>query len=167
METDDIGKKIIEMNRGKHAHGGSVHQVLAHSYFVYFILFLVGVYLDFLFQLKIFDSSVVASAGLIILVLATGLIFWAQSTSRRLRQDSVITKENFCRGPYCYTRTPTHWGLFLLILGFGLIANAVFIILSTIVSFTVAKIAFIGEQERILAERYGTPYLEYKKSVRF
>jgi protein-S-isoprenylcysteine O-methyltransferase Ste14 len=166
METGDIGKKIIEMNHGRHAHGGSVHQVLAHSYFVYFVLFLVGVYLDFLFQLKIFDSSVVAPAGLIILVLATGLIFWAQNTSRSLPKEN-ITKENFCRGPYCYTRTPTHWGLFLLILGFGLIANAAFIVLSTIISFIIAKISFIGEEERILAERYGAPYLEYKKLVRF
>ena len=77
-----------------------------------------------------------------------------------------VTKENFCKGPYCYARHPTHWGLFFLILGFGIILNALFVILCTLISFIVTKFVFIEKQEKILAEKYGAPYLEYKKSVK-
>ncbi|MFN4181420.1 MAG: methyltransferase, partial [Candidatus Paceibacteria bacterium] len=78
-----------------------------------------------------------------------------------------ITKEHFYKGPYRYTRTPTHWGLFLLVLGFGLMINAFFITLLTIISFMVTKLVFIKDQENILEQRYGDAYRAYKNKVRF
>ena len=77
-----------------------------------------------------------------------------------------MTKETFCQGPYCYTRTPTHWGLFFLVLGFGILVNAFFVVVTTIVSFIVSKFIFLRRGEAILAKKYGTPYLEYKKQVK-
>jgi protein-S-isoprenylcysteine O-methyltransferase Ste14 len=144
----------------------NIHKVLAHSYTVFFLLFLVGVSLDMIFRLKIFSSPAMAPLGSIIIIFATVLIFWAQMTSRNLKKEN-LTRESFCKGPYCYTRSPTHWGLFLLILGFGIITNALFVILSSIISFIVTKLIFLKKEEEILAEKYGAPYLEYKKSVRF
>ena len=35
-----------------------VHKILAHSYTLYFFLFLVGVYLDFIFPFEIFTNSI-------------------------------------------------------------------------------------------------------------
>ncbi|KKP64099.1 MAG: hypothetical protein UR62_C0020G0001, partial [Candidatus Nomurabacteria bacterium GW2011_GWF2_35_12] len=67
---------------------------------------------------------------------------------------------------YCYTRSPTHFGLFLLMLGFGIITNALFIIIFSVISFIITKFVFIRKEEKILAEKYGIPYLEYKKSVK-
>lgn len=104
--------------------------------------------------------------GFVFLGLSTLLIFWAQSTSRKL-DEKDLTKESFCKGPYCYTRTPTHWGLFLLVLSFGVILNAFFVVLFTIVSFILTRFVFIKEQEKLLESKYGTPYLEYKKTVKF
>ncbi len=146
-------------------HKNKVHKILVHSYLVYFSLFLLGVALDIVFKLKIFESSVMLPAGFSILILATILIFWAQKTSRSLDKEN-ITKETFCKGPYCYTRNPTHWGLFFLMLGFGVIANAFFVILFTLLSFVVTRYVFLRKEERILAEKYGAPYLEYKESVK-
>lgn len=148
----------------KHKH--SVHKVLAHSYATYFLFFLVGVYLDLVFKLKIFTDSIMAPLGTVLLVLAAFLILWAQKTSRNLKKDG-ISKETFCRGPYCYTRSPTHWGLFFLMLGFGIMANAVFVILFTVLAFFITKFIFLNKEEAILAEKYGFPYLEYKKLVKF
>ena len=142
-----------------------VHKILAHSYTMYFILFLVGVFLDLFFQFKIFTNPSIIVFGILLLITATLLILWAQRTSRNLDIKNV-NKETFCKGPYCYTRSPTHWGLFFLILGFGIIANAFFVILFTIISFFIAKFVFLNKQEAALAEKYGTPYLEYKKSVK-
>ena len=142
-----------------------VHRILAHSYSVYFLLFLIGVLLDIVFQFKIFESNILVPTGAALLIFATLLILWAQRTSRDLK-ISNLSKETFCRGPYCYTRSPTHWGLFLLMLGFGIIANAFFVVLFTIIAFFLTRFTFLKKEEQALAETYGSPYLEYKKSVK-
>lgn len=148
-------------NKPKH----NVHKVLAHSYSMYFVFFLVGVTLDLIFRSQVFTGSAIISVGIVLLIFGSLLILWAQQTSRNLKKEN-ITKETFCRGPYCYTRSPTHWGLFFLILGFGIITNAVFVILSVLVAFLITRFVFLDKQEKILAEKYGTHYLEYKKIVK-
>lgn len=151
-----------------------MHKVLAHSYLIYFVLFLAGVCLDIIFSArggsafggKIYTSPIWTSLGILFLTLGTLLTIWAQRTSHNLKKD-IINRETFCRGPYCYTRSPTHWGLFFLMLGFGIIANAPFVIFSAFISFVIAKFIFLNKQEEILALKYGNPYLEYKKLVKF
>ena len=160
----------------------NVHKVLAHSYTVYFILFLTGVYLDLVFSTrggflsdlwrgsiagKIFTNPIMVSVGVALIIFASILIFWAQKTGRELRKVKEVKTEHFCRGPYCYSRIPTQWGLFFLILGFGIIANAFFVVLFTVISFFIFKFVFLGKHDRILIEKYGTAYLDYKKSVKF
>ncbi|MBI3305511.1 isoprenylcysteine carboxylmethyltransferase family protein [Candidatus Nomurabacteria bacterium] len=142
-----------------------VHSVLAHSYSLYFLLFLIGVCLDLIFGYQIFADSIMLPVGVILLAFGSILSFWAQLSSRKLDKNN-LSKEAFTRGPYSYSRHPTHWGLFFLVLGFGIMVNATFIILSTLISFTVSKLFFIKKQEDILAEKYGDPYLQYKKSVK-
>ncbi len=144
----------------------NVHSVLAHSHIAYFISFLLGLFFHFLFPFKIYQHNFFLFLGLFFLIFASFLILWAAITSRKLNKVD-ITKETFSKGPYCYTRMPTHFGLFFLILGFGFIVNSFFIILFTLISFIVNKIFFINKQEILLLKKYGTPYLEYKKSVRF
>jgi protein-S-isoprenylcysteine O-methyltransferase Ste14 len=143
----------------------NVHKVLAHSYATYFVLFLVGVTLDLVFRFQIFNSSVMVPTGVSVLIFATLLIFWAQTTSRNLKKEN-ITKETFCKGPYCYSRSPTHWGLFFLMLGFGIIVNAIFVVLTTLISFLISRYIFLSKEEAILEEKYGMPYLDYKRDVR-
>ena len=143
-----------------------VHRVLAQSYIIYFILFLFGVYLDLIFHFKLFTNPIIVVLGIPLLAFGTFLIFWAQKTSNSLHKKA-ISKENFCRGPYCYTRSPTHWGLFFLVIGFGIVINAVFVVLFTLVAFMVTRLIFLDKQEKILEEKYGTHYAEYKKLVKF
>ena len=147
-------------------HKKHVHRVLAHSYIVYFIFFLIGVWLDLVFHFKIFTDSIMVILGTILLILGTVLIFWAQRISRDLH-NGEINKQAFYRGPYRYTRSPTHFGLFLLILGFGIISNAVFVILSTLLAFLVTRFVFLDKHEKMLEEKYGEHYTEYKKLVKF
>lgn len=155
----------MESNK-QHFQKTSVHKILAHSYAMHFILFLIGVSLDIVFKFKIFTSPIMAPIGVILLILGSVLILWAQYTSHNLNTENV-TKETFCHGPYCYTRTPTNFGIFFIMLGFGMIANAFFVILSSLISFVVAKFIFLEKEEKALAAKYGAPYLEYKQSVKF
>jgi len=159
METENSTKN-------NNPHKNKVHRILAHSYLVQFVLFLIGIYLDFVFKLKIPTDPMMVPAGIVILVFGSLLIFWAQKTSRDLKTEN-LSKETFYHGPYCYTRSPTHWGLFFLMFGFGIMINVPFVILFAVISFIIAKLIFLDQEEKILAEKYGTPYLEYKKMVRF
>lgn len=143
-----------------------VHRVLAHSYVVYLVLFLVGICLDFVFKVKILGDAIILPLGFFFLILASVLILWAQKTGRDLRKYSEVKKENFHRGPYHYTRTPTQWGLLFLMLGFGIIANAFFVIVSTVISFLISRFFFISRHDKILIEKYGSAYAEYKKLVK-
>jgi protein-S-isoprenylcysteine O-methyltransferase Ste14 len=156
--TEQLGSKNIHKNK--------IHGILAHSYILYFIFFLFGILLDFIFPVKIFGNYIISIIGTIFLILGTILIIWAQKSSHRLKKEN-INKETFYQGPYRYTRSPTHLGLLLLTVGFGIIANTLFIVISSIISFIVTKFIFIKAQEKVLAEKYGTPYLEYKESVKF
>ena len=167
MEFQDKGQNKKGSSVHAHKSKRTVHHVLAHSYSFYFLFFLLGVFLNLFFPIRIFNNSIMVPVGVLLLIMASLLILWAQKTSRDFRKEENINKETFCRGPYCYTRSPTHWGLFLLMLGFGVVINAVFIILFTIISFIVTKLVFLKKEESILADKYGTPYLEYKKSVKF
>jgi len=143
-----------------------VHHVLAHSYLLFFIFLLISITLDLRFPLKLFPSASFLPIGIVLLILSSALIFWAQHTSRKLESGSLTT-ESFCRGPYRYSRSPTHWGLFLLMFGFGVVVNAAFVVFFTVISFLVTKFFFIREEEKILAQKYGASYLEYQKKVRF
>lgn len=162
MEKEQKEGDILSLNINKN----KIHLILAHSYTVYFILFLVGIFLDFIFKIKILNASFIPSLGVLFIALATILIVWAQRTSRNLKKDN-LTKNNFLKGPYSITRSPTHWGLFFLMLGFGFISNAIFIVLTTIISFFISKFIYLKKEESILEKKYGEPYKEYKKIVKF
>lgn len=150
----------------KDSPGKSVHLILAYSYLFYFTALLFGILFDFLFPRKLFTESVMTPIGFIFLILASFLIIWAQMSSRNFN-DNDLTKDAFRNGPYSFVRMPTHLGLFLLILGFGMVVNATFVILFSILSFLAAKLFFVRKEESILENQYGNQYLEYKKSVRF
>ncbi|OGI64521.1 hypothetical protein A3H53_00625 [Candidatus Nomurabacteria bacterium RIFCSPLOWO2_02_FULL_40_10] len=143
-----------------------VRRALAHSHAIYFILFLTGVVLDIVFRFEIFTNSSFAPIGLGLLVFGTSLILWAEKTPHGSK-GQIISKEHFFVGPYRYTRNPTHFGLFLLVMGFGFIANAFFVVLTTLISFCLEKFIFQDKAEKMLVEKYGASYLEYKKTVRF
>ena len=69
-------------------------------------------------------------------------------------------------GPYRYTSIPNHWAIFLLILGFGIMANAVFMMIITTLAFFITLPFFLKMQETVLADKYGPIYSEYRKIVK-
>ena len=144
----------------------SVHHILAHSYSFYFLLFLVSLFLDLAFPIRIWNGDAYNVFGFVFLFFATVIIIWAQKTSRGLSKIPEVKLEHFCRGPYCYTRSPTHWGLFFLLLGFGIIANAFFVVMATLIAMVVAKMVFLRKEERLMVQKYDA-YAEYKKKVKF
>jgi protein-S-isoprenylcysteine O-methyltransferase Ste14 len=161
MEVGQEKNNTVKSSNHKYV----IHSTLAHSYTFYFAFFLLGVLMDLIFKIRIFETSVMLPGGFILLILGTVIILWAQLSYVNL-DGKEITKEHFCKGPYCYTRTPTHWGIFLLMLGFGFIVNGLFIILSTVISHLLAKVTFVKRYETAMLRHFGAPYEEYKKSMK-
>lgn len=143
-----------------------VHHILAHSYTFFFSFLILGIVLDIVFKYRIITSPYITYIGFVFLILSTVLIYWAQRTSSNLKVENM-TSETFCKGPYCYTRVPTHLGLFFMAFGLGLILNATFVVITSIVSFVINKYVFLEEEEKVLEKKYGVPYIEYKKKIKF
>lgn len=161
MQTYSVVHDSIDDNYIAH----NVHRILARSYTVYFLFFLCGILLDLFFKIEIFSNPDFSVFGFVFFFLASILILWAQNTSRNIPREN-ITKDTFCRGPYCYTRSPTHWGLFILMFSFGIITNSLFVTLFTVFAFIITRLVHLKKEELMLKVRYGAPYEEYQKSVR-
>ncbi len=146
---------------------GMVHYILSHSYIVFFMAVIVGVILDIIFPIDIFRGQLYQYVGLVMILLGTCLIYWAQSTASHTKKEMEEKGErDFARGPYKYSRNPTHIGLTIMILGLGFLLNSLFSVVLIIIASLLTKAIFLKEEESLLEEKYGQIYRDYKKKVR-
>ena len=143
-----------------------VHSVLAHSYLMYFLAALVGLALTMLWPVTVLPAPVATVIGVGFLIIAPLIILWAQRASAPRYHQKLTTTEDFKKGPYAFLRAPTHFGLDLLVVGFGFLINSLFVIVLSILSYVITRLFFVRKQERLLAEKYGQQYHDYKKTVR-
>ena len=146
----------------------TVHHVLIHSYSIFFISLILGLLVDLLYPLRIIPKAVSLQLGIALLVLAPTLIFWAQYTSSNLRvKKEQVLHVDFKKGPYRFTRNPTHVGLGFLIIGFGVLINSISIIIFTLIAVIISSNVFLKKQEKMLEESYGEEYRKYKNTLKF
>lgn len=145
-----------------------VHFILLHSYFIFLFAVILGVLFDFTLKEKIFSNPIYQYAGFFMLIISSIIIYWAQESSSNYKEK--IKKNNsrshFEYGPYKYLRSPTHFGLFIMTLGFGLIINSLFSVIFTFVAYAISKFFFLKREEKILEGKYGQIYTDYKKKVK-
>jgi protein-S-isoprenylcysteine O-methyltransferase Ste14 len=48
-----------------------------------------------------------------------------------------------------------------------MLVNSFFVVLFALIAFFVSRLFFIKKEEQLLEKKYGAPYLEYKKTVKF
>ncbi len=153
--------------------GRLVHEFLAHSYLIYLAAVVVGFGMDLIWPVT-FSAPYLQPLGFGFIVLGTVLSVWAQASSEKgghiryaKKEAEELRHDHFSFGPYRFSRTPTQYGLFLMTLGLALLFGAFFMVCTTLIAFLLGKFVFIKKEERHLAKKYGAPYLEYKKKVRF
>lgn len=147
---------------------GMVHIILSHSYTVFLMAVVFGLVLDVFIPIYIFNAHIYQYIGIIFIVLGSLLIYWAQSTTSFTKKEEVQNSNaprDFARGPYKYSRNPTHIGLSIMTLGLGLLLNSVFSVVLTVIASLITKFIFVKKEETILQERYGQSYSDYKKKV--
>ena len=96
------------------------------------------------------------------------IIYWAQATSSNYKKRIIKdeTRSPFGLGPYRFLRSPTHFGLFILTFGFGLVINSLYSVIFTIIAYFITKLFFLKKEEKILEKKYGQVYIDYKKKVK-
>jgi protein-S-isoprenylcysteine O-methyltransferase Ste14 len=146
---------------------GMVHLILSHSYAVFFLMVILGVTVDIFVPIAIFNTRTYQYAGFTMILLGSWLIYWAQSTSRTPKEDfnKPRTEKDFEKGPYKYSRNPTHIGLTVMTLGFALLINSLFSVIFLVIASLITKFIFLREEEAFLEKKYGQVYTDYKKKV--
>jgi len=136
---------------------------------VFFVGLVVGSLGELYFPVH-FPNSGLKFIGTLFLFIGPLLILWAQKTSsktRKLRYEAESVIDTFAHGPYAFTRSPTHYGIGIMFLGYSFIVGSVWLVLTTLLAFVVAKVFLLKKEEKILVEKYGEGYRDYKKKVKF
>lgn len=145
---------------------GRLYKILSNSYIFYFATFVVGIVFDLIFPVHFLDNSYAVFIGSFFIICSSFFIFWIKRSAKKSNKK-IETKEDFMRGPYKYTSIPNHWAIFILILSFGVMVNAFFMVVFTTFCFVITLSYFLKMQEVVLAEKYGSIYTEYRKIVKF
>lgn len=143
---------------------GRLYKILSNSYIFYFVIFFVGTLFDLIFPRHFLDNFYATFIGFFFIICSSVFIFWIKRSTKQKKK--IETKEDFMRGPYKYTSIPNHWAIFILILGFGVMANAFFMVIFSSICFVITLPYFLKMQEVVLVEKYGSIYTEYRKIVK-
>jgi len=129
-----------------------VHVVLGHSYLFYFLALMIGLLADVFIKIRIGGSSNML-IGFILILLGTSLIYIAQNTSRKAhhrKNDFGYTR--FLNGPYKFTRSPTHLGLAITMVGLSFVLQSFSLLFCSFLAFLFTRYIFIRKEEKILTE---------------
>ncbi len=149
-----------------------IHGVLVYAYSMYLLALILGLMINFIYPSTVLSGDH-SMAGMLLLVLGTLLIFWAQYTSgsthkvREEKKDIEDITHHFKKGPYAFTRSPTYIGLGLVVAGFGLTMNSGAVFILSVAAYLVCRYVFTRKEEQILEAKYGESYRKYKKAVWF
>lgn len=158
----------IKNKESSSSNGSVIHQILLHSYSVFLFAVILGVLFDIVFHFNLFSNKIFQYIGILFIVIGSLVVYWAQYTSANYNEEKALLKNKsyFNRGPYKYLRTPTHSGLFIMTLGLAILINSLFSVVFTILAHIITKIFFVRKQEKILENKYGDVYGDYKKKVK-
>lgn len=136
----------------------SIHVALAHSYLVYFIFSLLGLFADTLVS---FESALPYGQWIALACFAIGpiVIWWAQNTSA-VKSDTPY----FERGPYRFVRNPTQIGILILVSGYTAVSGSIIFLLATLIGYLISN-SFFKKYELLLHREYGEQYKQYKDTV--
>lgn len=169
--SGSIIAKQMDTTKRQQNPGLNVHAVLAKGYFVYLVAIVVAFGADYIYPIH-FSFPLFVPFGFFLIIAGTLVVYWAQRASgksshyRNVPAEKVC-RDHFCVGPYVFTRSPTQYGLFIMALGLAVMYGSVYMIITTVIAILIGKFIIIPIEEKHLTQKYGEPYLEYKKQVKF
>jgi protein-S-isoprenylcysteine O-methyltransferase Ste14 len=110
---------------------------------------------------EIIGIFLMAGGGLLALLCASLFVVRGKGTAAPFDAP----REFVAIGPYRYVRNPMYIGGWLVLIGFGMLERSISILLFSLVWLLLAHLFVLFGEERGLERRFGSSYLEYKKSV--
>lgn len=147
---------------------GMIHTIISSSYITFLLAIVLGIIFDHIIPWKIFNNHIFQYFGFALILLGPMLTYWAQKSSD-IAKKNVVKKGlpiSFEYGPYRYTRNPSYLGVFIMIIGFGLILNSTFSIIFGIIAYLIIRLFLLKKEEKLLGDKYGQVYLDYKKKIK-
>ena len=137
---------------------------------VFFGALLIGVVLNALRPLPMFNSSQIGDLlGLLAALASAALAYWALRTMLRAgeRPDPGLpTKAIVRQGPFTRTRNPIYISFALFVLGVALLLNNLWMVLALSALMVYVDIGIVRREERYLEQQFGEEYMVYKRNVR-
>jgi protein-S-isoprenylcysteine O-methyltransferase Ste14 len=114
------------------------------------------------------NGDMFSMIGTFLLIVSPLLVMWSQKKRRDVYGPKApeLSLKDLSRGPYAYSRHPSHVGLFMLVIGFALILNSFFMIASIFIMFCIFHFFVVPKEEALLEMHIGETYRNYKKRVR-
>lgn len=128
--------------------------------------------IPFLIVMVVFARPTVASllAGFAVLLTGELIRFWGVSIAGAETRTTGNVGGTFLitNGPFAYVRNPLYLGNMLLYGGIGIMSMALFpwLLAVAVVWFYFQYYLIVTREEEYLAQRFGEPFDEYRKSVR-
>ncbi len=117
----------------------------------------------------LFARTVQIAVGALFVVAAVALGGSAFGLFKRSGQDPAPWKpvpSLVLEGVYRFTRNPMYVGMAMLQIGVGCIVGNLWVVVGAALSLLIVHYGAVLPEEAYLDERFGEPYLQYKKSVR-
>jgi protein-S-isoprenylcysteine O-methyltransferase Ste14 len=136
------------------------------SWVITFSLTLIFILLERAFP---FDPGVSPASGLPVLAAGLALAVWSWRTLRRAgttNDGSRAATALVTHGPYRLSRNPHILGVFLSIVGVGLLLGKGWLLLLTVIIAVVARISVIPREEAHLAALFGDAWTAYAARTR-
>lgn len=89
-------------------------------------------------------------------------LFRKHQATLAIRESSAMISE----GVFSKTRNPMYLGFFLLLLGISVCFRNFFSILVALGYAVLMQFVFIPKEEKLMSEKFGAQYLDYKRKVR-
>ena len=143
--------------------------VAFHPPFLLAFAILTGFLARWLVPLAFLSPSLATSLGLVIIVAAFGVFFWAlytMQTGNASIPTSEPTDAIVIRGPFRFSRNPIYLSMVLLQVGIGVWANSLWFLGLAVVSAVLLWWGVISCEEQYLERKFGTEYMAYKERVR-
>lgn len=108
--------------------------------------------------------------GIFFMLAGPILISFAQRASakfKKIHNMREVGVRDFMYGPYAFMQSPTHMGIFLLVVGFSLAVSSFSLVIFSLIAYILSHTIFLPKEQKILKKKYGAVYEAYLKKVRF
>ncbi|OGG72903.1 hypothetical protein A3A38_03255 [Candidatus Kaiserbacteria bacterium RIFCSPLOWO2_01_FULL_53_17] len=144
-------------------------KVIALPPFIFLGGIIAGFIVDWFFPMPFIPEEYDVPIGVLFILLAVAHMVWAVRTFGKAgtnvdpRQPSLRIVSG---GPYRFTRNPMYVSMALIVVGFAVWLNSLWILAALAVVLVVMTYGVIMREEAYLEKKFGRAYLDYKGKVR-